>query len=188
MWLSSFHWCTHTVKQFTPHCQIFSSIAILKSPIKTHGFTIASTYLSISGKNVLSKYIWVEQFLLEYILFFCSQHTVPKPPQLSTENWVSFMLGLTIWHIHISLWLIIIHSDHLASLMPLGLRLALCRISFVIMVLDCSPFLLLLHKLLLSPELLVFSSLLPPSALSMGRSWSKHCVLHIFYSNPHQQR
>lgn len=42
-----------------------------------------------------------------------------------------------------------------------------------------SFFFLLLHKLLLSPELLVFSPLLPPSALSIGRSWSKHYVLHI---------
>lgn len=44
-----------------------------------------------------------------------------------------------------------------------------------------SPFIfpLLPHKLLLSPEPLASSPLLPPPALSMGHSWSKHCVLHI---------
>lgn len=40
-------------------------------------------------------------------------------------------------------------------------------------------FFVLLHKLFLSPELLVFSPVLPPSVLSMGHSWSKHRVLHI---------
>lgn len=46
-------------------------------------------------------------------------------------------------------------------------------------VLDRSPFFVLLQKLSLSPELSVFSLLLPHSPLSMGHSWSKHCVLHI---------
>lgn len=97
-------------------------------------------------------------------------------PQLSTET---LYFGFPIWHKHISLWLIIIQCDHSAPARPLGLGPELCSISFVMVVLDCSPFFLLLHKLLLSPELLVFSPLLPPPALSMGHSWRKHCVLHI---------
>lgn len=92
---------------------------------------------------------------------------------------LTFCYGLFFWHIHISLWLISIQCDHSAPPWPLGFGWELSSTSFLMVVQDCSPFSLLLHKLFLSPEVLVFSPLLPPSALSMGRSWSKHCVLHI---------